>query len=122
VHTYEAGDLAAPRFLIGVALFILGFAVNQAADWRLFHLREPGEMGYKIPGGALFRYVSCPNYLGEIVEWIGFAIASNTLAGLSFAVWTIANLLPRARSHHRFYLDKFTDYPRERRALVPFVF
>ena len=42
--------------------------------------------------------------------------------GLAFALWTIANLLPRARSHHRWYREKFPEYPPERRALVPGLF
>ncbi|MGB0641280.1 MAG: 3-oxo-5-alpha-steroid 4-dehydrogenase, partial [Myxococcota bacterium] len=69
----------------------------------------------------LYRYVSCPNYLGEMVQWIGWAIAMNSLAGVSFAVWTVANLLPRALTHHRWYRDKFAEYPAERKAVIPFV-
>jgi 3-oxo-5-alpha-steroid 4-dehydrogenase 1 len=120
-HVYPVGALTGVHFLLGASLFVLGLAANQAADRRLFHLRKPGETGYKIPDGPLFRYVSCPNYLGEIVEWIGFAIASDTLAAWSFALWTVANLLPRALAHHRFYRERFPDYPKDRRALIPFV-
>ena len=83
-------------------------------------LREEGA-GYEIPRGWLYRYISCPNYFGEIVEWIGWAVAIWSLAGASFAVFTIANLAPRAISHHRWYHEKFPDYPPERKALVPFV-
>jgi hypothetical protein len=36
-----------------------------------------------------------------------------------FAVWTAANLAPRAHSHHRWYRDNFVDYPLERKALLP---
>ncbi len=28
-------------------------------------LREPGENGYKIPHGGGYRFISCPNYLGD---------------------------------------------------------
>jgi protein-S-isoprenylcysteine O-methyltransferase Ste14 len=75
-----------------------------------------------IPRGGLFRWVSAPNYLGEMMEWVGFAIATWSLAGAAFAVWTIANLLPRAVSNHRWYRSKFADYPPERRALIPWIF
>jgi hypothetical protein len=44
--------------------------------------------------------VSCPNYLGEILEWIGWAIATWSLAGWVFAIWTMANLAPRAFTNH----------------------
>ena len=82
--------------------------------------RSLGE-GYQIPRGWLYRYISCPNYFGEIVEWIGWAVATWSLAGASFAAFTIANLAPRAVANHRWYHDKFDDYPPERKALVPFV-
>lgn len=116
---HDDGWLRDPRLAAGVALFLLGMAVNLHSDRILFRLRRPGEHGYAIPRGGLHRYVSCPNYLGEIVEWCGWALASWSLAGLSFAVWTIANLLPRALAHHRWYRERFPDYPPERRALVP---
>lgn len=119
---YGAAWLVDPRFLVGGLLFVAGFAINFHADWVLLHLRKPGETGYTIPEGGLYRFITCPNYFGEIVEWTGFALATWALPGLVFAVWTAANLVPRAFAHHRWYRSKFADYPRERRALVPFAF
>lgn len=119
--SYPVGWLADPRLGIGAALFVAGFAINQHADAVLISLRKPGEKGYKIPRGGMYRFVSCPNYLGEILEWIGWAIATWSLPGLAFALYTIANLAPRAIKHHAWYHEKFPDYPRERKALIPFV-
>jgi protein-S-isoprenylcysteine O-methyltransferase Ste14 len=116
---YTRDWLADPRFIAGTALFLLGYTLNRRADRALRKLRAPGEMGYKIPRGGLFERVSCPNYLGEIVEWSGWALATWCLPGLSFAVWTFANLAPRARAHHRWYRSNFPDYPPERKALIP---
>lgn len=113
------GGLADAALLVGVALFLVGWAVNHHADAVLRRLRAPGETGYRVPQGGLYRWVSCPNYLGEIVEWCGFALAARTGAALAFAVFAVANLLPRALSHHRWYRDTFPDYPPERRALLP---
>jgi 3-oxo-5-alpha-steroid 4-dehydrogenase 1 len=117
-----ASWLADPRFLGGAALFAAGLVVNLQSDAILMRLRRPGETGYKIPSGGLYRFVSCPNYLGEILEWTGFAIATWSPTGLAFALWTAANLVPRARSNHRWYRETFPDYPPERRAIVPFVY
>lgn len=108
-----------PRFIAGAALFVAGYAANRHSDAVLRSLRSPGEKGYKIPKGGLFRWVSCPNYLGEIIEWGGWALASWSLAGLAFFIFTTANLLPRALSNHRWYRETFPDYPPERRALLP---
>ena len=118
---YDGSWLLDVRFIVGALLFALGFAINQHADWVLMNLRKPGETGYKIPRGGLYTYITCPNYFGEVLEWTGFAIASWSLPGLAFALYTFANLAPRARDHHRWYKQKFSDYPSERRVLIPFV-
>lgn len=110
-----------PRLYLGIALFAAGYAVNHHADRVLMNLRKPGETGYKIPHGGLYRFISCPNYFGEIIEWFGWALLTWSPAGLVFAVWTTANLLPRAISHHAWYKERFPDYPRERKALVPLI-
>jgi len=108
-------------FVVGTVLFVGGLLLNVHSDHLLRRLREPGETGYKIPVGGGFAYVSAPNYLGEIVEWVGFALAAGTLAAWAFALFTFANLAPRAVANHRWYREHFPDYPDERRALVPFV-
>ena len=118
---YPSDWLLDPRFLAGVMLFLAGFIINRWADLTLRRLRKPGEIGYHIPYGGLYRWVSCPNYLGEIVEWSGWALATWSLPGLAFAIWTIANLAPRARSHHTWYHASFPEYPRERKALIPWI-
>jgi protein-S-isoprenylcysteine O-methyltransferase Ste14 len=118
---YAEGWLGDPRFVVGVVLFGTGFFVNRHADAVLARLRAPGDTGYKIPNGGLYRLISAPNYFGEIVEWFGFALASFQPAGLAFALFTVANLAPRAAAHHRWYRAEFADYPRERRALIPYL-
>ena len=107
------------RFLLGASLFIIGYVINRHADWMLRSLRKPGESGYKIPQGGLYRWISCPNYLGEMMTWIGWAVATWSFPALAFAVWTVANLAPRSWSHHQWYRARFADYPLERRALLP---
>ena len=111
--------LVTPQFIVGLVLFLAGFIINRRADHILRNLRKPGESGYKIPYGGLYRWISCPNYFGEIITWVGWAVATWSLPGLAFAVWTIANLAPRARAHHIWYREHFSDYPPERKALVP---
>jgi protein-S-isoprenylcysteine O-methyltransferase Ste14 len=118
---YPVSWLADPRFLLGAALFVAGLALNLNADRTLRGLRGPGETGYRIPYGGGYRWVSSPNYLGEIIEWTGWALATWSLAGLAFALYTIANLAPRAMANHRWYHDKFPEYPADRRALVPYL-
>jgi 3-oxo-5-alpha-steroid 4-dehydrogenase 1 len=113
--------LVSPGFIIGVALFLIGFTIHVVADHQLRRLRQKnaGERG--LPTGWIFERLSCPNYSGEILEWTGFALATWSPTGLLFAFWTAANLIPRAVHHHRWYCANFADYPTKRRAIVPFV-
>jgi protein-S-isoprenylcysteine O-methyltransferase Ste14 len=116
---YPETWMSSPRMLVGLTLFISGYIINRWADRILQSLRKPGETKYKIPYGGLYRWISCPNYFGEIIEWTGWAIATWSLPGLAFALWTFANLAPRARAHHAWYHKHFPDYPGERKALIP---
>jgi len=116
---YTSEWLGDPRFIAGLAIFIIGLIINQRSDRILRNLRQPDESGYRIPYGELYRWISCPNYLGEVIIWLGWAVATWSLPGLAFAIWTAANLAPRARSHHKWYQKHFTDYPPGRKALLP---
>ena len=110
-----------PAFVLGLIVFVTGVFINVKSDNLLIALRKPGETGYEIPTGFLFNYISCPNLFGEMIEWLGFAIMVGSLPAFSFPVWTMANLLPRALDHHKWYLQKFIDYPKERKAVIPFI-
>ena len=116
---YPESWLLDARFIIGVILFWIGYGINRWADRVLLQLRRGLKEGYQVPYGGLYRWVSCPNYLGEIIEWAGWALATWSLAGLAFAVWTFANLAPRAQAHHQWYRGHFTEYPKERKVLIP---
>ena len=119
---YGEAWITAPTTIIGIGLFMIGIFINWKSDNILINLRKPGETGYKIPRGFLFKYVSSPNLFGEVLEWTGFAIMAWNLPALTFAVWTFANLVPRAKNHHDWYLNKFSDYPSERKRIFPFLF
>lgn len=116
---YPPDWLDDPRFIAGLLIFAVGAAINVWADNRLIGLRAGGKQGYSIPRGGLFEWVSCPNHLGEIIQWSGFALMCWNFPALSFAVWTAANLIPRTISHHAWYRAQFPDYPRNRRAVIP---
>jgi protein-S-isoprenylcysteine O-methyltransferase Ste14 len=118
---YDLAWLYDPRFIAGLIVFIAGMAINIKSDEILMSLRKNSSNGYSVPYGGMFRYVSCPNFLGEIIEWLGFALMSWSIAALAFALWSFFNLLPRAIDHHNFYKNTFIDYPAERKAVIPFI-
>ncbi|XP_037328997.2 3-oxo-5-alpha-steroid 4-dehydrogenase 2a [Pungitius pungitius] len=109
------------RLAAGFLLFMVGMIVNIHSDHILRGLRRPGETVYRIPHGGMFEFVSGANFLGEILEWGGYALASWSLPATAFAFFTVCSIGPRAYQHHRDYQQRFEDYPRSRKALIPFV-
>ena len=116
---YSDGDFLSWKFGLGILVFAAGAIINLKSDHILIGLRKPGETGYKIPDGFLFKYVSCPNHLGEIAQWGGFALMAWNCPAFTFFLWTVANLIPRALNHHKWYKSRFENYPSKRKALLP---
>ena len=84
--TYTNSWLTDQRLIAGLFIFIAGFVLNQWSDTILISLRKGGKTGYFLPEKGMFQLISCPNFLGEIMEWIGFAIMTWSLPGMSFAL------------------------------------
>jgi 3-oxo-5-alpha-steroid 4-dehydrogenase 1 len=123
---FDDAWLEDPRFLGGVAIYFAGLVLNVHSDAILRNLRTPEEIArgdkvYRVPAGGGFELVSSPAYLGELIMWLGFALFTWSLPGVFILSITAANLIPRALANHRWYLDRFADYPRSRRALIPWI-
>ncbi|HIG60303.1 MAG TPA: hypothetical protein EYF94_08135 [Porticoccaceae bacterium] len=116
---YPAEWLQSTPFLSGMFLFITGMFINIKSDYSIAALRREKGPGYHLPSTFLHKYIASPNYLGEIIEWAGWALLTWSISGAVFLAWTIANLFPRAIANHRWYRDKFKDYPENRKALIP---
>lgn len=121
---YGSAWLTDPRFLIGLAIYLFGFALLVNSESIVRNLRDknnPGGAEYKIPFGGGFRFVTSPAYLGEMIAWTGFAVLTWALPGVAILLITAGNLIPRALGTHKWYQEKFVDYPTDRKALVPFL-
>ncbi|KAJ1931236.1 hypothetical protein FBU59_006783 [Linderina macrospora] len=111
------------RCLVGLGLFAMGMYGNIYHDGILMELRNSGvTREYAVPTGGLFEWVSCPHYFSEVVEWLGLALATGSPAVLTFALNTMANLFSRAVFVHRWYRTQFANYPKNRKAVIPFLF
>lgn len=96
--------------------------------------KEKGEH-YGIPHGLLYKYISYPNYFCEWIEWLGFALAASPLPSFEgwgpflatttppflFFIAEVLTMMPRAVRGHQWYHSKFPNYPRERKAIIPFL-
>jgi len=119
--SYKPGWLLSWQFIVGIIIFITGFYINKTTDGKLRLMRKGSPLEYMKPEGWLFSYISSPHYFGEIIEWMGWALLTWSLPGFAFFVFSFANLFPRAIISHRWYRDKFRDYPVERKAVIPFI-
>jgi protein-S-isoprenylcysteine O-methyltransferase Ste14 len=122
LSTYTNDWFTSWQFITGLCLFIVGMIINMQSDNILIGLRKDSNDGYKIPYGGCFKYISSPNLVGEMLEWIGFAVLCWSLPTFCFAFFTFCNLFPRALANHRWYKRTFTEYPVNRKAVIPFIF
>ncbi|MCM1515670.1 MAG: DUF1295 domain-containing protein [Paraprevotella sp.] len=112
-----------PQFIAGTLVFFAGMLINLHSDHVIRHLRKPGDTKHYIPRKGFYRYVTSANYFGELTEWVGYAILTWSPAGVLFAVWTFANLGPRAKSLTAKYEEEFGEEYRklDKKHLIPFI-
>jgi 3-oxo-5-alpha-steroid 4-dehydrogenase 1 len=110
-----------PRFLLGLGIYALGYYTILRSESIVRHLRDVPGPEYRIPYGGAYRWVSSPQYLGELIAWTGFTVMTWGLQGLMILLISAGNLVPRAFQTHKWYREKFPDYPPERKAILPHV-
>lgn len=121
---YTSKWFLTPQFITGTIVFFAGMYINMQSDYIIRHLRKPGDTGHYIPKGGAFRYVSSANYLGEFMEWCGYALLTWSVAGAVFALWTFANLAPRANAIYKSYESEFGEEFRKLglKRMIPFIY
>ena len=123
-NMYELSWLLSPQFIIGTLIFFAGMLINIHSDYVIRNLRKPGDTRHYLPKKGMFKYVTSANYFGEFVEWLGFAILTWSLSGAVFAVWTFANLTPRAAKIYDNYKKEFGDEldTKKVKRIIPFIY
>lgn len=120
---YSTDWLYSPYFIIGTLIFIAGMVINLHSDNVIRHLRPKGDTRHYFPQKGMYRYVTSANYLGELMEWTGFAILTCDAAAWIFVVWTFANLTPRAYAIRKRYVEEFgTEVVGKRKCLIPYIY
>jgi steroid 5-alpha reductase family enzyme len=71
--------------IIGIAIWALGFAIEVISDAQKRRFRANPDKATPFITSGLWAYSRHPNYFGEVVLWVGIAIASlSTLSGLQY--------------------------------------
>lgn len=110
---------------------LLGFIVAELGNFSIHialrNLRPPGTTERRIPKPTsnpftlLFNFVSCPNYTYEIAAWVSFSVMTQALPALLFTAAGGGQMVLWALGKHRNYLKEFSNYPRRRKSIIPFV-
>lgn len=108
-------------FVVGVVLYLVGEIGNFIHHAILVKLRG-NTNEYIIPSGGLFDQVVCAHYFFEIIAWIGVIFASRHLIALITVVGMSEYLFARSIKTLHWYRQRFENFPKERKALIPFVF
>jgi very-long-chain enoyl-CoA reductase len=108
-------------YYILAGLFTIFEFLNFMCHCTLRDLRPPGTTKRGIPQGWGYGTVSCANYLWEGCAWTTFAIFSNTIFGYIFLIVSGGQMALWALKKQSMYRKDFPDYPRSRKACIPFI-
>lgn len=77
---------------------------------------------YTVPECCLYKLIVNPNYLGEAIQWFGWALATWSLSGVVWWMFGLATFIPRSRHNLKWYRKHFDNFPTYRRGLIPGIF
>jgi len=120
-HPYYTNSLPLPVVYVGVGVFLLAELGNFASHITLRNLRPEGTRQRGIPRGGLFEYVSCANYTYELLAWAAFSFYTSCITAWLFFAVSFGQIYLWAIKKHKRYRAEFADYPRRRKALIPFL-
>ena len=64
----------APLWMVGVVLWVIGFAFEAGGDWQLLRFKaDPANAG-KVMDRGFWRYTRHPNYFGDFAVWWGYGL------------------------------------------------
>ncbi|KAF4984648.1 hypothetical protein FZEAL_224 [Fusarium zealandicum] len=105
---------------IGAAIYLFGETGNALVHKYLASLRSTGGTERKIPTGYGFELVTCPNYMFEVLSWVGIIVASRSWTVALFISIGIAQMFPWGKGKERTYRKEFGDkYKKKRYVMLP---
>ncbi|XP_074603269.1 polyprenal reductase-like isoform X1 [Brevipalpus obovatus] len=119
------------RIILAMLLFLIGQYIQYSSHKSLANLRRGMSIedrrnldkAYLIPRGRFFELVSCPNYFAECLIYTCFLFLSQFEWNMcSLVIWVLSNQTFASLACHAWYRKKFSRlYPRNRRAIFPFI-
>lgn len=73
-----------------------------------------------LPKGELFEVVSSPHMMFEVIMYAALAILTMPNWSMIWVfLWVLCNQIENAWLTHKWYLQTFPHYPKERKAIFP---
>ena len=121
---------AAPSFLAIPGIFIMlgGTVLELVADIQLKHYVKQRTSRFEILRSGLFRYARHPNYLGEILFWVGMAVSClyaypknpwMYVGGSAIFLMFRFISVPMAENHQKAYKEGYGDYLNSTHIFIP---
>jgi very-long-chain enoyl-CoA reductase len=105
---------------LGLVLYLFGEISNGAVHLHLATLRSAGGTERRIPSGYGFNLVTCPNYMFEVVSWLGIILTSRSWSVVVFIAFGIMQMAAWAKNKERAYRKEFGDkYKKKRYTMLP---
>jgi very-long-chain enoyl-CoA reductase len=124
IFNHDSKPLFPAPVLLGLSvLMLISEYGNYSAHRTLKKLKEENFGKRGIPRGGLFEYVSCPHYFFELCSWFIFSLIVNTVTSYLFVLYSLISMGTLAIKKHKAYLDYFKEkYPKDRKAMIPYIF
>ncbi|KAK1761210.1 3-oxo-5-alpha-steroid 4-dehydrogenase-domain-containing protein [Echria macrotheca] len=124
-HIYAPGSLTdrnelTPLDYFGIALFVIGETCNWIVHQHLASLRKPGGTEKGIPNCIGSNLVTSPNYMFEVLAWVGVIAISRSWAVVIFIVNGIVYMRDWSRGKEKALRAEFGDrYKKKRYTMLP---
>lgn len=66
--------------------------------------------------------MSCANYFWETIAWLCFSLLTQCATSYLFLAVSFMQMNDWAQKKHRRYITDFRNYPKDRRAILPYLF
>lgn len=106
--------------IFGLIVYIFGEVSNAHTHLTLSRLRSKGGTERGVPRGYGFNLVTCPNYLFEMIAWLGVNLVTKCTATALFTAIAWAQMHVWAIKKEKALRQEFPDtYKKKRNGIFP---
>ncbi|KAF7285321.1 hypothetical protein GWI33_011114 [Rhynchophorus ferrugineus] len=125
--SFRIFDLTLSEVVI-IAVFLLAWRHQQICTRILAELRKnsKGEVvsnEYNLPNGDWFHYLTAPHQTTEIIMYASVMwLLWHHISWFFVFTWVLVNQVETILLSHWWYQENFKDFPKKRKALIPFLY